>query len=125
MTLSDVAGEFRPWCPICRAISIPPRVYSPGVQPDLTHLKGSKCGTKHVLYELKVVNPCSSDDAGTGALGGSVAFGNTADGLLNDILGTPATATSAAVPGAYDAAQRRGHTVIPVSDSASDLSSGA
>ena len=58
-------------------------VYSPGVQPDLTHFKGAKDGTHHILYELKVVNPCSSDDAGTGALGGAVAFGNTADGLYS------------------------------------------
>ena len=61
-----------------------------------------------------MVNPCSSDDAGTGALGGAVAFGKTADGLYNDILGKPATATADRVPGAYDAAQRRSHTIIPV-----------
>ena len=38
-------------------------VYSPGVQPDLTYFKGAKDGTHHVLYELKIVNLCSSDDA--------------------------------------------------------------
>ena len=29
-------------------------VYSPGVQPDLTHWKGAKDGSRHHLYELKV-----------------------------------------------------------------------
>ena len=43
-----------------------------------------------------------------------MAFGKAADGLYNDILGKPATATADRVPGAYDAAQRRSHTIIPV-----------
>ena len=88
----------------------------------LADFKGAKDGTHHILYELKVVNPCSSDDAGTGALGGAVAFGNTADGLYNDILGKPATANADRVPCAYDTALRKGHSVIPVASASASPS---
>ena len=60
------------------------------------------------------MSPCSSDDASTGALGGVVAFANTADDQYDKILGKPATASSPAVPGDYQHPLRLGHTVTPL-----------
>ena len=48
-------------------------VYSPGVRPDATHLRGARDGTHHRLVELKVTTPIAVGDEATGALG-SIVF---------------------------------------------------
>jgi hypothetical protein len=90
-------------------------VYSPDVQPDLTHRNGAPDGTHHALYEQKVKSPLSVTESGTGLLGGKAAFGNTADDEYDLILGAPARAEGGAAQiGVYDAALRAGHRVHPI-----------
>ena len=83
-------------------------VYSPGVRPDATHFRGARDGSHHRLVELKVTTPIAVGDEATGALGGQVGFGNTAEHQFELILGTDDK------PGAYAGPLAAGHTVQPL-----------
>ena len=70
-------------------------------------------GSKHLLLEVKVVCPISSNPDSTGEVGSYAAFANTAPGLRRGILGCGEVGGKAATDAKYAGALQRGHRVIP------------
>ena len=85
--------------------------FSPGARPDVAVLNGA--GSKHLLLEVKVVCPISSNPDSTGEAGSYAAFANTAPGLRRGILGCGEVGGRAATDAKYAGALQRGHRVTP------------
>ena len=83
--------------------------FSPGARPDVAVLRGA--GLKHLLLEVKVVCPLSSNPSSTGEAGTYAAFANTAPELQRHNLGCGAIGDRAATDAHYHGAIENGHTV--------------
>ena len=83
--------------------------FSPGARPDVAVLRGA--GLKHLLLEVKLVCPLSSNPSSTGEAGTYAAFANTAPELQRHNLGCGAIGDRAATDAHYRGAIENGHTV--------------